>query len=130
VRRLRVLVAEDHEGLRGTLVELLDLAGFEVAGSAADGADAVALAKQLTPDAVLMDLSMPVLNGLDATRLLRDALPGTAVVMYSAFDSHHLKQQALAAGAIAYLIKGRPFERLRATLEGAVIMASVRFGQG
>jgi len=130
VRRLRVLVAEDHEGLRGTLVELLDLAGFEVAGSAADGADAVALAKQLTPDAVLMDLSMPVLNGLDATRLLRDALPGTAVVMYSAFDSHHLKQQALAAGAIAYLIKGCTFEHLRATLEGAVIMASVRFGQG
>jgi len=130
VRRLRVLVAEDHEGLRGTLVELLDLAGFEVAGAAADGADAVALAKQLTPDAVLMDLSMPVLNGLDATRLLRDALPGTAVVMYSAFDSHHLKQQALAAGAIAYLIKGCTFERLRATLEGAVIMASVRFGQG
>jgi DNA-binding NarL/FixJ family response regulator len=130
VRRLRVLAAEDHEGLRGTLVELLDLAGFEVAGSAADGADAVALAEQLTPDAVLMDLSMPVLNGLDATRLLRDALPGTAVVMYSAFDSHHLKQQALAAGAIAYLIKGCPFERLRATLEGDVIMASVRFGQG
>ena len=130
MRRLRVLVAEDHEGLRGTLVELLDLAGFEVAGSAADGADAVALAKQLTPDAVLMDLSMPVLNGLDATRLLRDALPGTAVVMYSAFDSHHLKQQALAAGAIAYLIKGCTFEHLRATLEGAVIMASARFGQG
>jgi response regulator of citrate/malate metabolism len=50
--------------------------------------------------------------------------------MYSAFDSHHLKQQALAAGAIAYLIKGCTFERLRATLEGAVIMASVRFGQG
>jgi len=130
VRRLRVLVAEDHEGLRGTLVELLDLAGFEVAGSAADGADAVALAKQLTPDAVLMDLSMPVLNGLDATRLLRDALPGTAVVMFSAFDSRHLKQQALAAGAIAYLIKGCTFEHLRATLEGAVIMASARFGQG
>jgi two-component system, NarL family, nitrate/nitrite response regulator NarL len=130
VRRLRVLVAEDHERLRETLVELLDLAGLEVVGEAADGTDAVALAKELTPDAVLMDLSMPVLNGLDATRLLRDALPGTAVVMYSAFDSHELKRQALAAGAIAYLVKGCTFEQVRATLEGAVIMASVRFGHG
>jgi DNA-binding NarL/FixJ family response regulator len=67
------------------LVAVLELDGFEVAGQAADGADAVALAKQLQPDVVVMDLSMPVLNGLDATRLVRDALPSTPVVVLTAF---------------------------------------------
>jgi DNA-binding NarL/FixJ family response regulator len=73
----RVLVVEDHRMLREALVELLEQAGFDVAGQAADGADAVALAKQLAPDVVLMDLRMPVLGGLDATRLIRDACPAT-----------------------------------------------------
>jgi DNA-binding NarL/FixJ family response regulator len=73
----RVLVVDDHHLLREALVELLDQAGFDVAGEAADGADAVALAKQLAPDVVLMDLRMPVMGGLDATRLIRDACPAT-----------------------------------------------------
>jgi DNA-binding NarL/FixJ family response regulator len=74
----RVLVVDDHHMLREALVELLDQAGFDVAGEAADGADAVALAKQLAPD-VVMDLRMPVMGGLDATRLIRDACPATQV---------------------------------------------------
>jgi CheY-like chemotaxis protein len=89
----------------------------------------VALAKELGPDVVLMDLSMPVLNGLDATRLLREALPGTPVVVFSAFDSAELKRQALAAGAVAYLAKDCTTQRLRATLDGAVTLAAGRAGQ-
>jgi DNA-binding NarL/FixJ family response regulator len=129
MRRVRVLVAEDHQALREALVELLDLLGFEVVGAAGDGVDAVALAKELGPDVVLMDLSMPVLNGLDATRLLRETLPGTPVVVFSAFDSAELKRQALAGGAVAYLVKDCTTERLRATLEGAVTLAAGRAGQ-
>ena len=73
----RLLVVDDHQMLREALVELLVQAGFDVAGEAADGADAVALAKQLEPDVVLMDLRMPVMGGLDATRLIKDACPAT-----------------------------------------------------
>jgi DNA-binding NarL/FixJ family response regulator len=66
-----VLVADDHAGLREALAALLDDAGFEVVGQAADGADAVELAIELEPEVVLLDLRMPALNGLDATRLSR-----------------------------------------------------------
>jgi YesN/AraC family two-component response regulator len=65
--------------LRQALVELLCQAGFDIVGEAAGGADAVALAKQLEPDVVLMDLRMPVLGGLDATRLIKDACPAIQV---------------------------------------------------
>jgi DNA-binding NarL/FixJ family response regulator len=99
---------------------VLELDGFEVAGQAADGADAVALAKQLQPDVIMMDLSMPVLNGLDATRLIRDALPSTPVVVFTAFTGVELEQAALAAGATAYLAKDANLEELRATLAAAV----------
>jgi len=123
MRRVRILVVDDHQMLREALVGMLELSGFEVVGAVADGADATALAAELAPDVVLMDLSMPVLNGLDATRLLREVAPETAVVMFSAFDSPELKRQASAAGAVAFLPKGCSNDRLRATLEAAVTVA-------
>ena len=85
--RPRLLVVDDHHLLRAALVDLLVQAGFEVVGEAADGADAVALAKELDPDVVLMDLRMPVLGGLDATRLIKDACPDIQVVLLTAFES-------------------------------------------
>ena len=123
MRRVRVLVVDDHQMLQEALVGMLELSGFEVVGAVADGADATALAAELTPDVVLMDLSLPIMNGLDATRLLREVAPDTAIVMFSAFDSPELKRQAFAAGAVAYLSKGCSNERLRATLEAAVTVA-------
>ena len=129
MRPVRVLVADDHQALREALVALLDLLGFEVGGAAADGVDAMALARELGPDVVLMDLSMPVLNGLDATRLLREDLPDTPVVVLSAFHNAELKRQALTAGAVTYLAKDCTTQRLRATLEAAVALAAGRAGQ-
>jgi DNA-binding NarL/FixJ family response regulator len=123
MRRVRILVVDDHQMLREALVGMLELSGFEVVGAVADGADATSLAAELLPDVVLMDLSMPVLNGLDATRLLREVAPATAIVVFSAFDSAELKRQAFAAGAVAYLPKGCSAERLRATVEAAVTLA-------
>jgi DNA-binding NarL/FixJ family response regulator len=114
--RPRLLVVDDHQLLRAALVDLLVQAGFEVVGEAADGADAVALAKQLEPDVVLMDLRMPVLGGLDATRLIKDARPDIQVVLLSAFESPALQQQAEEAGCFAYLVKGCPPGDLRLTL--------------
>jgi DNA-binding NarL/FixJ family response regulator len=120
VTRPRVLVVDDHHGVREALVCLLDLVGFEVVGEAGDGADAVALARQLVPDLTLMDLSMPVVGGLDATRMLREALPQTPVVVLTAFESDDLERAARAAGASAYLVKDGSVERLRAVLHGAL----------
>ena len=116
----RLLVVDDHDVLREALVELLVQAGFEVVGEAADGVDAVALAKQLEPEVVLMDLRMPVLGGLDATRLIKDAHPATQVVLLTAFDSPALQQQAEEAGCFAYLVKGGPPGTLRLVLHQAV----------
>jgi DNA-binding NarL/FixJ family response regulator len=116
----RLLVVDDHDMLREALVELLVQAGFEVVGEAADGVDAVALAKQLEPEVVLMDLRMPVLGGLDATRLIKDAHPATQVVLLTAFESPALQQQAEEAGCFAYLVKGAPPGDLRLVLHQAV----------
>jgi DNA-binding NarL/FixJ family response regulator len=116
----RLLVADDHDMLREALAELLRQAGFEVVAEAADGADAVALAKQLEPDVVLMDLRMPVLGGLDATRLIKHATPAIQVVLLTAFESPALQQQAEEAGCFAYLVKGGPPGMLRLVLRQAV----------
>jgi DNA-binding NarL/FixJ family response regulator len=116
----RLLVVDDHDMLREALVELLVQAGFDVVGQAADGADAVALAKELEPEVVLMDLRMPVMGGLDATRLIKDACPPTQVVLLTAFESPALQQQAEEAGCFAYLVKGGPPGALRLVLHQAV----------
>ena len=118
--RPRLLVVDDHHLVRQALMELLTQAGFEIVGQAADGADAVALAKQLEPDLVLMDLRMPVLGGLDAARLLKDACPAIQVVLLSAFESPALEQQAEEAGCFAYLVKGGPPGDLRLVLHQAM----------
>ena len=118
--RPRLLVADDHPMLRAALVDLLVQAGFEVAGEAADGADTVALAKELEPDVVLMDLRMPVLGGLDATRLIKDARPDIQVVLLTAFESPALQQQAEEAGCFSYLVKGCPPGDLRLALHEAM----------
>jgi response regulator NasT len=120
VNRPRLLVVDDHHLVRQALVELLTQAGFEIAGQGADGADAVALAKQLEPDLVLMDLRMPVLGGLDAARLIKDACPATQVVLLSAFESPALERQAEEAGCFAYLVKGGTPGDLRLVLHQAM----------
>jgi DNA-binding NarL/FixJ family response regulator len=134
VRRLpprpRVLLADDHERLREALRDLLVETGFEVVGESGDGADAVAMARVLEPDIVVIDLRMPVLNGLDATRLIKDARPATQVVVLSAFESPELERQAREAGAFAYLDKGTMVRRVHRVLLGAAVQAVLAAGPG
>jgi DNA-binding NarL/FixJ family response regulator len=120
VSRPRLLVVDDHALLRQALVDLLVDAGFEVVATAADGVDAVALTRELEPEVVVMDLRMPVLGGLDATRLIKEALPAVQVVLLTAFESPVLRHQADEAGCFAYLVKGLAPEELRSVLERAV----------
>ncbi|MET0476563.1 MAG: response regulator transcription factor [Actinomycetota bacterium] len=126
----RLLVVDDHLMLRQALVELLCQAGFDIVGEAADGADAVALAKQLEPDVVLMDLRMPVLGGLDATRLIKDACPAIQVVLLTAFDGPALEQQAEEAGCFAFLVKGGSPGDLRLVLHQAVAARRALLSRG
>jgi DNA-binding NarL/FixJ family response regulator len=121
--RPRVLLADDHDRLREALRDLLTETGFEVVAESGDGAGAVALARLHEPDIVVIDLRMPVLGGLDATRLIKDARPATQVVVLSAFESPELERQALEAGAFAYLDKGTLARRMHRVLLGAAVQA-------
>jgi DNA-binding NarL/FixJ family response regulator len=102
---IRVVVADDQRVVRDGLVLLLDLLdGIEVVGTAADGEEAVALARQHRPDVVLMDLGMPRCDGIEATRRLRDE-PGVHVVALTTYADDRSVLEALRAGARGYLTK-------------------------
>lgn len=114
---LRVLLADDADDIRLLLrLNLRTEVGFDVVGEAADGAQAVALAEQLQPDAVVLDLSMPVMDGLQAIPELLRVCPGVRIVVLSGFDESRMKDAALQRGAHAYLEKGQAISTLVAQL--------------
>jgi DNA-binding NarL/FixJ family response regulator len=103
---LRVVVADDHPLFRDGLVAALGMIdGVEVVGTAADGEQAVALTGELTPDVVLMDLAMPGVNGIEATRAIAHTHPGTAVLVLTMAGTDDSVVAALRAGARGYLLK-------------------------
>jgi two-component system, NarL family, response regulator LiaR len=113
---IRVLIVDDHQVVREGLRNFLELQdGMEVAGEAGDGEEGVALAAELRPDVVLMDLVMPKLGGVEAMRVLRERAPGTRVIVLTSFvDDEHLLP-AMRAGAAGYLLKNvQPQELARA----------------
>jgi len=102
----RILVVDDHQLVRAGIVSLLEGAeDLDVVGQAADGAEAIKIASATNPDVVLMDLSMPIMDGVTATRALLDARPETAVVVLTSFADQARVAEALAAGAVGYLLK-------------------------
>jgi len=119
--RIRVLVADDHPVMRDGLTRLLGAeTDLEVIGQASDGQVAVDLARKLRPHIVLMDLSMPKLSGIDATRIIREELPEVKVIGLSMFDEPERAQALLAAGAAAYLTKSAPWEQIMAAVRRCV----------
>ena len=118
---LRVVVADDQELVRTGFCVILEAAGFTVAGEAADGAAAVALAASERPNVVLMDVRMPVMDGLEATRLITAAGPDAPkVVILTTFDLDDYVYEALRSGASGFLLKDAP----RADLVAAVRVAA------
>ena len=139
----RILVVDDHPLTRGALSSLLRSHGFDVVGDASDGDEAVAEARRLQPDVVLLDLSMPGVDGLTALPRIRDAAPQCEVVVLTASGTEANLLAAIRAGAAGYLLKTEPPERIasflagvaegEAALSGAIarrLLDEVRHGNG
>ena len=109
---------DDHEIVRVGVRSLLSATPtFDICGDAVDGRDAFEKAKRLKPDVIVMDVSMPNLNGLDATRLIREALPQTEVLILSQHESSEMLRQALGAGALGYVLKSSMGNNLPSAVE-------------
>lgn len=105
-RPITILLADDHVVVREGTREILERqANLKVVGEAGDGEEAVRLATQLRPDVIIMDFAMPVLNGLEATKLIKDKCPTTAVLVLTAYDDEQYVFALLEAGAAGYLLK-------------------------
>jgi DNA-binding NarL/FixJ family response regulator len=106
MKRITVLLADDHMIVREGFRKMLEMEDdIEVVGEAQEGRQAVALAKKLHPDVVLMDIAMPQLNGLEATRQVLKALPGTRIVILSAHSDDAYVKNATESGAVGFLLK-------------------------
>ncbi len=114
----RILIADDHPLTRDALAGLLRQNGFDVVGEAAGGIEAIELAGSLKPDLVLLDLSMPDMDGLTALPKLREASPDTEVVVLTASEDEDNLLGAIRAGAAGYLLKSEPPERIVSFLRG------------
>jgi len=116
---IRVIIADDHPVYRDGLSRLLsEIGGFDVVGLAADGNEAVDLASALAPDVVVMDVRMPNLDGIEATRRITTASPTIGVVVLSMFEEDELVFAAVRAGARGYLLKDADDDQIAATLRG------------
>ena len=116
-RQIRVMLVDDHEIMRDGLREVLQRAGdYEVVGQAEDGAAAVRVAQSLRPDVIIMDVMMPIKNGIDACREITEALPDTKVLMLTAASEEDAVMEAVAAGATGYLQKYSGKEKLLDTV--------------
>jgi DNA-binding NarL/FixJ family response regulator len=103
---LRILVADDHDVVRQGLRSLLESrAGWEVCGEASNGREAVELSAQLRPEIVIVDIAMPIMTGLEATRLILKANPKTQVIVLTMHESEELLREVLDAGARGYVLK-------------------------
>jgi DNA-binding NarL/FixJ family response regulator len=105
----RILIVDDNEGIRHALRGLIETdSAFEVCGAAENGREAIEIAERTKPDLVILDLAMPVLNGLEAAPIITKAVPGVIVVLFTMIEGPQLVEEALSAGVHAVIPKSRP----------------------
>jgi DNA-binding NarL/FixJ family response regulator len=114
---MRVVLVDDQTEFRESLRDLLADEQIEIVGEASNGHEAIELVTRLEPDITLMDIRMPVMDGIAATAAIRAKLPGACVLMLTTFDQDRLLRDALRAGASGYLLKGMPPAEMLAVLE-------------
>jgi two-component system, NarL family, response regulator NreC len=123
----RILISDDHQILREGLKSLLQKSNFEIAGDVGDGRSAVKLAKKLNPEVVILDISMPLLNGIEATKQIHTEVPQAKIIVMSMHAASHFVLAALHAGAAAYLLKDSAFDELllavKSVLNGHVYLS-------
>jgi two-component system response regulator NreC len=126
---MRILIADDHAIVREGLKQLLNSQrDMEVAGEAQDGREALEKAKSLRPDVTILDIAMPGLSGLEAVRLVKEAVPHTQIVVLSMHEKEAYVHQAFASGALAYVLKASPstdvLEAIRTAHRGEYFLSS------
>lgn len=115
---LRILIADDHEVIRNSLRGLLSRReGWQICGEAVHGREAVEMAKRLRPDIVVLDVSMPLLNGIEVTFQIRKALPRTEILIITMHETKELVEQVMSAGARGYLLKSDATAHIEAAVE-------------
>ena len=115
--KIKFLIADDHRDFRRVVHEFLDrLPNVSVIGEAGDGGEAVEKVEKLIPDFVLMDISMPNMNGIEATRIIKQRWPGTKVIIATTYDDPIYRAQALDAKADGFILKASLKPSLEATL--------------
>jgi len=127
---IRILLADDHPVVRDGLMAILGTQpDFAVVGEAGDGQEAVNLAKELNPDVILLDLEMPVLDGVQTLQQIRARQPEARVIVFTAFDTDERILTAVQAGAQGYLLKGVPrtelFNAIRVVHEGGSLLQPI-----
>jgi DNA-binding NarL/FixJ family response regulator len=125
--RIRILLADDHMMVRQGIRALLEKEGFDVVAEAMDGRDAVRLAEKLKPDVAVLDIAMPLLNGIDAAREIRRVSPRTKTTLLTVHEENQYVVEALRAGVTGYVVKTKAAEDLvkaiREVSQGAVYMS-------
>jgi len=120
VTRIKILLVDDQPLFREGLRTVLSLhSDFEVVGEAANGSEAIRLSRSLLPSVVLMDLQMPILDGVSATRRLHEEQPSCRVIVLTTFDDDEMVFDGLRAGAVGYLLKDVPSEELAEAIRAA-----------
>jgi CheY-like chemotaxis protein len=116
----RILIADDHEAVRRGLRTALSAAGWEVCADVVNGKEAVAKATELKPDLIILDISMPVMGGLDAARLIRAADPSAKIVIFTMHESQQMKDEIARIGVQAHAVKSEPMKNLLDTIKSVL----------
>ncbi len=122
MNRFRILIADDNDPLRSLIVRLLKEStnDLEVVGEASDGYAAIEMTRQLMPDAVIMDIQMPHMDGLEASRAIHAEFPNISVIGLSMFDRSELGDEMLKAGAVSYFSKDMPWDEILAGIRNTL----------